>query len=81
MLVAALFQEFNETLPDNVAHGKQAISLIYRIPAGASSVLNGYIKQNLKFFVAKVNVKEQAKLGTGKTRLLHSPATWTFRFT
>jgi hypothetical protein len=28
-LVAALFQEFNETTPDNVEHGKQAISLIF----------------------------------------------------
>jgi hypothetical protein len=35
----------------------------YRIPAGAAGVLNSYIKQNLKFFVAKVNLQEQAKLG------------------
>lgn len=35
----------------------------YRIPAGASSVLASYIKQNMKFFVAKVNLKEQSKLG------------------
>jgi len=35
----------------------------YRIPAGASRVLSGYIKQGLKFFVAKVNLKEQQKLG------------------
>jgi hypothetical protein len=28
-LVAALFQEFGETTPDNVEHGKQAISLIF----------------------------------------------------
>src|SRR5258705_202737 len=35
----------------------------YRIPPGAGSVLNTYIRQNLKFFVAKVNLKEQAKLG------------------
>ena len=28
-LVAALFQEFDETTPDNVAEGKQAISLIF----------------------------------------------------
>jgi hypothetical protein len=40
----------------------------YRIPAGASSVLNSYIKQNLKFFVAKVNLKEQAKLGFSMLR-------------
>jgi len=35
----------------------------YRIPAGATDVLTSYIRQNLKFFVAKVNLKEQAKLG------------------
>jgi len=35
----------------------------YRIPAGASRVLGGYIKQGMHFFVAKVNLKEQAKLG------------------
>ena len=35
----------------------------YRIPAGASAVLAGYIKQNLRFFVARVNLAEQAKLG------------------
>jgi hypothetical protein len=40
----------------------------YRIPAGASSVLSSYIKQNLKFFVAKVNLKEQAKLGYSMLR-------------
>jgi hypothetical protein len=40
----------------------------YRIPAGASSVLNSYIKQNLKFFVAKVNLKEQTKLGFSMLR-------------
>jgi hypothetical protein len=28
-LVAALFQEFDETTPDNVEHGKKAISLIF----------------------------------------------------
>ena len=28
-LVAALFKEFDETTPQNVAHGKQAISLIF----------------------------------------------------
>jgi hypothetical protein len=35
----------------------------YRIPAGAASVLGSYIRQNLRFFVAKVNLKEQARLG------------------
>jgi hypothetical protein len=40
----------------------------YRIPAGASSVLSSYIKQNLKFFVARVNLQEQAKLGYSMLR-------------
>lgn len=35
----------------------------YRMPPGAGPVLGSYIRQNLKFFVAKVNLKEQAKLG------------------
>jgi len=35
----------------------------YRIPSGATAVLESYIKQNMKFFVAKVNIKEQQKLG------------------
>jgi hypothetical protein len=35
----------------------------YSIPRGASAVLASYIKQNMKFFVAKVNLEEQAKLG------------------
>ena len=35
----------------------------YTIPPGASTVLGSYIKQNMKFFVAKVNLEEKAKLG------------------
>ncbi|MEZ4703753.1 MAG: DUF2330 domain-containing protein [Bdellovibrionota bacterium] len=35
----------------------------YRIPAGASAALRPYIKQNLKFFVAKVNLDQQVKTG------------------
>lgn len=35
----------------------------YRIPAGAAAVLGSYIRQNMRFFVAKVNLKEQARLG------------------
>ena len=35
----------------------------YRIPPGASAVLGSYIKQSMRFFVARVNLKEQAKLG------------------
>jgi len=35
----------------------------YKLPKGASKALAPYIRQNLKFFVAKVNLKEQAKTG------------------
>ncbi len=42
----------------------------YRIPAGASSILQSYLKQGMKFFVAKVNLGEQAKLGLAHLRPL-----------
>src|SRR5260370_33554531 len=42
----------------------------YRIPAGASAVLSSYLKQNMRFFVAKVNLAEQAKLGFSYLRPL-----------
>ena len=35
----------------------------YRVPAGATAVLGSYLKQGMRFFVAKVNLAEQAKLG------------------
>ncbi|TDI43765.1 MAG: DUF2330 domain-containing protein [Acidobacteria bacterium] len=35
----------------------------YRIPPGASRVLASYIRQNVRFFVAKVNLEEQSRLG------------------
>jgi len=42
----------------------------YRIPNGASSVLHSYLKQGMKFFVARVNLGEQAKLGLTHLRPL-----------
>ena len=35
----------------------------YRVPPGASRVLASYIRQNVRFFVAKVNLEAQSKLG------------------
>ena len=35
----------------------------YRIPDGASAVLGSYLKQGMKFFVARVNLEEHGKLG------------------
>ena len=35
----------------------------YRIPDGASSVLGSYLRQGMRFFVARVNLREQDRLG------------------
>jgi hypothetical protein len=40
----------------------------YKMPPGASEVLGSYIKQKMKFFVAKVNLAEHDKLGGGLLR-------------
>ncbi len=42
----------------------------YRIPERASRALRPYIVQNMKFFVAKVNLKEQVKTGFSSLRPL-----------
>jgi hypothetical protein len=42
----------------------------YRIPPGATTVLSSYLAQNMRFFVAKVNIGEQAKLGFNYLRPL-----------
>ena len=35
----------------------------YKLPRGAEKVVDSYIKQDMRFFVAKVNLEEQSKLG------------------
>ena len=35
----------------------------YNVPANASRVLDSYLRQGMKFFVARVNLEEKAKLG------------------
>jgi hypothetical protein len=42
----------------------------YRIPPGASEVIGSYLKQNMRFFVAKVNLAEHNKLGFSYLRPL-----------
>jgi hypothetical protein len=42
----------------------------YRIPKGASAALRPYIRQQMKFFVAKVNLQEQAQTGVSYLRPL-----------
>jgi hypothetical protein len=42
----------------------------YRIPPGASDVIATYLRQNMRFFVAKVNLGEQARLGFSYLRPL-----------
>ena len=40
----------------------------YKLPAGAKEVLGSYLKQGMRFFVAKVNLDEQSKLGFANLR-------------
>jgi hypothetical protein len=42
----------------------------YRIPPGASDVIASYLKQNMRFFVARVNLAEQSRLGFSYLRPL-----------
>jgi hypothetical protein len=42
----------------------------YKVPKGASEALKPYINQGMKFFVAKVNLKEQLKTGYSTLRPL-----------
>lgn len=58
-----------------VLSGKESSGLMiwltengYRIPAGAEPVINSYLKQNMKFFIARVNLKEYSKTGFTQLR-------------
>jgi hypothetical protein len=42
----------------------------YRIPGGAEAVLGSYIRQNMRFFVAKVNLGRMQLIGNGYLRPL-----------
>lgn len=42
----------------------------YRVPAKAERIVGAYLRQGLKFFVARVNLGEQAKLASRKLRPL-----------
>ena len=42
----------------------------YKLPEGAGPVLGSYLKQGMRFFVAKVNLEEQAKSGFQNLRPL-----------
>jgi hypothetical protein len=42
----------------------------YKLPRGAEKVVDSYIKQDMRFFVAKVNLEEQSKLGYQNLRPL-----------
>jgi hypothetical protein len=42
----------------------------YKIPDGAEKVVGSYLKQDMRFFVAKVNIDEQKKSGTTYLRPL-----------
>ncbi len=40
----------------------------YKIPEGAGPVVRGYLKQDMRFFVARVNLEEKSKLGYANLR-------------
>ncbi|MGI9334992.1 MAG: DUF2330 domain-containing protein, partial [Gammaproteobacteria bacterium] len=42
----------------------------YRIPEGAGPVVGSYLKQGMRFFVARVNLEQQSKLGFSYLRPL-----------
>lgn len=42
----------------------------YKLPAGAEPVVRSYLKQDMRFFVAKVNIEEQSRLGYTNLRPL-----------
>ncbi len=42
----------------------------YKIPAGATDVIESYLKQKMRFFVAKVNLGEKTRLGVKTLRPL-----------
>ena len=46
------------------------LSYGYKMPMGAAAALKPYVAQNMKFFVAKVNLEEQSKTGTQYLRPL-----------
>ena len=45
----------------------------YKIPDGADRVIGSYLKQDMRFFVAKVNLEEQKKSGTPTCARCRSP--------
>ena len=42
----------------------------YRLPAGAAAIVGSYLRQGMRFFVAKVNLREQARGGYSRLRPL-----------
>ena len=42
----------------------------YRIPDGAEPILESYLKQDMRFFVAKVNLEEKERIGAANLRPL-----------
>ena len=60
-----------------ILSGKESAGLIrwlgdsgYRLPRGAEKIVGSYIRQDMRFFVAKVNLEEQARAGFSYLRPL-----------
>jgi hypothetical protein len=85
-LVAALFQEFDETTPDNVEHGKQAISLIFndlnrdiRLVGAFPPLLGG--NNNRPSGTFERTAIERALQGQAYTAVKQENDTWFYRRT
>jgi hypothetical protein len=83
-LVAALFQEFNETTPDNVEQGKQAISLIFndlnrnmRLIGTAAPLLGG--ENDLPSDSFEEQALRRALKGEADTAVQRVNDTWYYR--
>jgi len=84
-IVAALFQEFDETTPDNVEHGKQAISLIFndvnrdmRLIGTFGPLLGGSNDRPGDNF-EKSALRRALDTGEGQTAVQKVNDTWVYR--
>ena len=84
-IVAALFQEFDETTPDNVEHGQQAISMIFndvnrdmRLVGAFGPLLGGANDRPADGF-EKTALRRALTTGEAQTAVQKVNDTWVYR--
>ena len=82
-LTAALFQEFNETTPNNVEHGKQAISLIFNDANRDMRLLGSFVPLGGANDLPADSFEQRALLrslrGENVTAVEHMDGRWFYR--